>query len=147
LPAASGGAFWSDETERDIEASFTFPSRHQKAARPSEQNEPSFNGQPDDSIRPSFATGAVSALDEISKPQRLLLLIGFHQMKIKRTNGSPLLGISPMRDSLSPAQDRAGVVDGQLDSGPEIEAITSVNHEWGITLRGYLSRPAVRTQY
>ena len=40
---------------------------------------------------------AITALDEIPKRQRLPLLIGFHGMKLKQANNSPLSGIPPMQ--------------------------------------------------
>jgi len=59
-------------------------------------NKASFGGKPDNSTRPTFAAGAVTALDELTKRQRGLFPIGFHVMRISRVNGSPLSGVSPM---------------------------------------------------
>jgi hypothetical protein len=60
-------------------------------------NQASFGGKQDNAYRPTFAAGAVTALDEIGEPQCLLCLIGLHDMRIGRVIASPLSGIPPSR--------------------------------------------------
>ena len=86
----TGGAFRLDEAERGIAASFTFPLRNHKGIVSLKHNKPSFGGKPDNSFRPAFATGAVTARDEVAKPQHLLFLIAFHVLRIRPMNGPPL---------------------------------------------------------
>lgn len=62
---------------------------------PLEHNKTNFGGQPYNSPCPTLAASAVTALDEIAQRHCWLGLIGFHELIIRRVNGSPLLGISP----------------------------------------------------
>ena len=61
-------------------------------------NQTSFGGHSDNSSRSTFDAGAVSALDEVTKRQGLLLSISFHDMNIEGVTVGRLLGIPPMRD-------------------------------------------------
>jgi hypothetical protein len=58
--------------------------RNQIRAVSLKENKTSFGGEPDDSSCPTFAAGAVRALDEIPKDHDLLFLISFHDMKLSR---------------------------------------------------------------
>jgi hypothetical protein len=62
-------------------------------------NQARFGGQPDHGYRPASAIGAASALDQFTESQHHSFLIVLHDGRIRRANGSPLLGIPPMRDS------------------------------------------------
>ena len=63
-----------------------------------EHNKTSLGGKSDNSSRPTFAAGAATALDELTKRQRRLFPIAFHDLRIRRINDPPQSGVSPMRD-------------------------------------------------
>jgi len=53
-----------------------------KGAVSLKHNQTSFRGKPDNSSRAAFATGAVTALDEVPKRQRLPVSFIFHGLRI-----------------------------------------------------------------
>jgi len=65
-------------------------------------NKSSLGGKLDNSSRPTFAASAANALDELTKRQRRLFQVGFHDIRIRRGNDSRLSGISPMLTQLGP---------------------------------------------
>ena len=76
--------------------------RNHKGALSLKHNKASFGGKPDNPYRPTFAAGTVTALDEFTKCQCLLFLIGLHNISIRRADEPPLLGVSPIGDSRPP---------------------------------------------
>jgi hypothetical protein len=61
-------------------------------------NDVGIDGEPHDSSSPATPADAVNGLDEFAERQCLLLVTGFHAMKISREALRALWGVDPTRD-------------------------------------------------